>query len=338
MNEKLKIIGDALLQEPEDVGAVWRTCRLYKEFLLELSNLDLEGGQERDNIPLRQGMALGTTWAAYCLDDFLRTKRFIKGIHQAVTQLIQAGQNRPVHLLYAGTGPFATLILPLTRYFTPGELQLTLLEINPISFHNLERVVKILKLEDFVQSLTLADATQYQIPAGKKVDILLSETMQAGLRREAQVPIFHHLLSQPEAADAILIPERIELFLGAYSSRMSTEKDVSRIIKFGSFFCLDRDQLLSETFRDFSSSQSDTFSSSEFTIPDSLHEQYDSMAIFTEIDIFQEQKLAFNESGLTVPLMLRDLRRDPAAGQTVSIAYTLKDEPGEMIDFKNQVA
>lgn len=338
MKKKLKIIGDSLLQEPEDVGAVWRTCRLYKDFLLELSGLDLEGDQERNNLQLQQGMALGTTWAAYCLDDFLRTKRFIKGIHQAVNQLLGVEREQPVHLLYAGTGPFATLILPLTQYFTPEELQLTLLEINPISFNNLEKVVDLLQIESYVHRLVLADATQFQIPKGEKVDILLSETMQAGLRKEAQVPIFYHLLCQPEARDAILIPERIELFLGAYSSSMSTQKELSRTIKFGSFFRLDRNEILSDAFLKFTSSYSATYPSAEFTIPESLHEQYDSMAVFTEIDIFQEQKLEFNESGLTVPLMLRDLRQNPASGQTVSIAYSLKDEPGEMIDFKNQIA
>lgn len=334
MKDELKKIGDAFLESPEDPGAVWRTCRRYKDLLMELTFLDLDGEQERTNLGLEKGIALGPAWAALCLDDFLRTKRFINGIYQAVKQLRQSVRDRSIHMLYAGTGPYATLILPLTQFFTPDEIQFTLLEINPISFQNLEKVIRNLGIEDYVREVKPADATQYLIPEDEPVDIILSETMQAGLRKEAQVPIFQHLSSQPGARGAILIPERIELFLGVFVSGMSTSNSLNRTLKFDSYFRLDRHEI---TRLNQSASEED-YGISEIKIPDSLDTTYDKLAIFTEIDIFKDQQLRFNESGLTVPLLVRDLRYTPAAGETIRIGYSLQNEPGEVIAFKNQIA
>jgi hypothetical protein len=170
------------------------------------------------------------------------------------------------------------------------------------------------------------------LPKGEKIDVLLSETMQAGLRREAQVPIFRNLLRQAEARDAILIPERIELFIGAYCSRVSTLEQEKGAVKWGSYFCLDRHQLLTGP-----APLSGNYPVVTIPIPDSHEERYDKMAIFTEIDIANGQSLRLHESGLTIPLIIRDLHQDPLAGGAIQISYQLNEEPGEFIEFVNQM-
>lgn len=335
MLTRLKKISNSFLQEPEDLGSIWQNCKDYKALLLELSDLDLQSDDLRDNITLEQGVAIGTAWAAYCLDDFIRTKRFYKGIYSSIQHLQSQERNRPVHLLYAGTGPFATLVLPLISSFSPDQLQLTLLEINPNSYQNLEKMIGQLNMEPYLRRLELADATKYQIPTGEAIDVLLSETMQAGLRREAQVPIFQNLLRQDEARDAILIPERIELFLGAYASNYPPNEQENHSTKLGSYFCLDRHHILKEERKAGASSSSKIYPFASFWISEALNENYDKMAIFTEIDIAHSQCLSMNESGLTIPLMIRDLHHDPASEQEIQIAYHLDDEPKEIIKFIN---
>ncbi|WP_143473394.1 SAM-dependent methyltransferase [Flavilitoribacter nigricans] len=328
MKARFQEVAKVLLEEPEDLGTAWRACNLYKELLLELSELDLETEAARYNIALAQGMALGSTWAAYCLNDFLRTRRFIKGIHTAVAHLLTTRKNRPVHLLYAGTGPFATLVLPLLYCFRPEELQFTFLEINPISYHNLQKLLEHLDLMDYVRRLEPADATTYRIPPGETVDIVLSETMQAGLRREVQVPIFWNLLSQEAARQAIPIPERIELFMGAYRSNYEPSDSPPKAVKFGSYFRLDRDHIPDDR-------SGDTLPSARIKVPNNLDDGFDQLVIFTEIDIFQKQRLRHGDSGLTTPLIIRDIHRNPVKGQFINIRYYLREDPGECIEITN---
>lgn len=341
MEEKLKRISAILLREDEDIAAVWNACKDYKSLLLDIASLELSGNAERTNLPLKNGEALGTTWAAYCLDDILRTKRFIRGTYLAVAQLLTDQNSGPVHLLYAGTGPFAALALPLTQVFTPEELQLTLLEINPISFKALERVIGYFKIDPFVRRLVLDDATQYQIPTGEKVDILLSETMQAGLRKEAQVPIAYHLLQQPEARGAILIPERIQLQLGLFNARITALEDnqyglpenAAKIL--GSYFELSRQHILAEIWTKSDAFEQQIFPFAQISVPDLTASGYDKLAIFTEIAIFQEERLGLNESGLTIPLIIRDLLHDPLPFAGLKIAYSFRELPGERIEYEN---
>ena len=50
-----------------------------------------------------------------------------------------------------------------------------------------QRVISRLGLSRYVKAILNQDATRYQIDPGERIDILLSETMQAGLLREQQV-------------------------------------------------------------------------------------------------------------------------------------------------------
>ena len=104
-------------------------------------NMDVENG--RNDIDLDNGKALGTFWAALCIDDMIRTRQFIRGINKAIQEKIN--QQKPLHVLYAGTGPFATLILPFILRYPKEDIKYTLLEINPLSFEILHALKYFLK-------------------------------------------------------------------------------------------------------------------------------------------------------------------------------------------------
>ena len=119
----------------------------YKNLLNGIcgQNMDVENG--RNDIDLDNGKALGTFWAALCMDDMIRTRRFIRGINKAIQEKIN--KQKSLHILYAGTGPFATLILPFIFRYPKEDMKYTLLEINPFSFEILKDVILKLGLKDY---------------------------------------------------------------------------------------------------------------------------------------------------------------------------------------------
>ena len=184
--ERLKVITAALLDKTTSPIQLIETLKQYKTLLLELSSLDLETKENKQDIHTDSGIAIGTIWAAMCLDDAYRTKQFIRGLFKIVENLCTT-TNNPIHILYAGTGPFATLILPLLSKYTEHEVYVTLLEINKNSIENVKLILNQLGFQDHIKDIVCEDVTKYEIKT--KVDIVLSETMQHSLLRELQV---HH--------------------------------------------------------------------------------------------------------------------------------------------------
>jgi len=154
-----------------------------------------------------------------CLDDACRTKQFIKGLFKIVENLCPT-TNNPIHILYAGTGSFATLILPLLSKYTEHEVHVTLLEINKNSIENVKHILNQLEFQNHIKDIVCEDATKYEIKT--KVDIVLSETMQHSLLRELQVPIMLNLMKQTNG-DSIMIPEEILLSLAFVDSRINLD-------------------------------------------------------------------------------------------------------------------
>src|SRR5690606_21544916 len=132
------------------------------------------------------GNAIGPLWAALCIKEIFRTQRFIQAAHQAIQDKL-AKKEGPVQVIYAGTGPFATLALPLMSQYTPEEVQFTLLEINPISFDKMQQTINSFGFEDYVYAAVCANACTWRIPPDLSADIVLSETMYNGLYKEPQV-------------------------------------------------------------------------------------------------------------------------------------------------------
>lgn len=320
----LREVSNVLLSEDLDYLALSESINKYKMLLTEIAELHLEDEVGRNDIHSSTGKAIGSTWAAMCIDDMLRTKRFIKGMDKAVKQLLK-NEKRPIEILYAGSGPFAALILPLTTRYTEEEIRIRLLEINKNSCHHLEKLIAELNLEHYIESIEHVDATKYVVKSSEKVDILLSETMQRGLEKEQQVSIVVNLLNQLNE-EVIVIPEKIELNLGwiEYAGRNTLQRSYKPL---GKVFELSK-KALQDDQKGREPSGQVVFPKNKIEILRDSTREDRQLALFTEIQIYENEKLTINESGLTLPIVLHELNKKMDGNQVLRIGYEIGANPG----------
>jgi len=160
---------------------------------------------------LNDGVAINPEAAAYCIKDYQRSVVFIRGVHDALNTLChRPTETKPTRVLYAGCGPFATLLLPTLHRFRPTDLDIHLVDIHQQSLDSVAKLIKQFGLTEFNITLTQADACTYQHKG--TLDLVIAETMQKALEQEPQVAVTHNLAGQL-ANNGILIPERITVTL-----------------------------------------------------------------------------------------------------------------------------
>ncbi len=136
-------------------------------------------------------------------------------------------RTKPIRILYAGTGPYATIVLPLLYLFSDEEISITAIEINNDSYVAASHLIRKLEKEKYFDSFLLTDAITYT--PNTEFDIIISETMDKALTREPQLAIFSNLINYLSPAGH-LIPECIKVDLVA--SSIYLEKDVP-------YYCFD---------------------------------------------------------------------------------------------------
>lgn len=198
----------------------------YADLLSSYFITDERGG--RDHIKTAHGDAIGPFWAARCVREILRTQRFSRGLYAAVSRELKDG--RAVHVLYAGTGPFAALALPVMMMFRPQDVRFTFLEINPESIDILKRVIESLELHDYVKDIYQCDAAVWDVPS-TGIDIVISETMNRALIKEPQVAIMLNLASQlPQ--ETVFLPEEINVSLCKWDRKNDEVERLAELITF----------------------------------------------------------------------------------------------------------
>ena len=161
---------------------------------------------------LTSGVAINPAAAAFCIKDYQRTLQFIAGIQAALCALDQRLPARPIRVLYAGCGPFATLLLPLLSQWSEGRLDCHLLDIHAQSLHSVQALVADCQLEAINLSYHCADACHWS--SAERFDLIIAETLQKALEQEPQWAVTANLsrLLKPQG---IFIPEQITLNLWA---------------------------------------------------------------------------------------------------------------------------
>ncbi len=297
-----------------------------------ISELNKDALPNSENIALPNGQAIGPKWAGMCLEDLMRTYAFINGIHKAIKKVKGKNSKKPVTVLYVGTGPYATLILPLLSHYKPSELQLVLIEVNPISIESLKRVFKGLDAYGYIKAIYQCDASNFSIPSEIDADILLIECMQRALIKEPQVAITYNLLPQMKK-ETILIPENIYLHLSLidykkkieYQSAIKNLQPIAFYENLEVIFMLNKAEVLKNN-SEFKK-EGFQFPEKEIHFSEKQLHNYDQITVSTEITIFQNISLKIDESGLTVPFILADLSQ----GQNITGAktrYILGANPG----------
>lgn len=297
----------------------------YKSILNTLCGEDMDVAEGRSDIEFENGMALGTYWAALCLDDLLRTRQFIRGINKAIQDKTK-GQKQ-IHILYAGTGPFATLLLPLMLRYAKQDIKYTLLEINPLSFRILKKVISKLELENIDITFVNDDATKYQIDSQKQPDIIISETMQNALAKEQQVPIFLNLMSQVKI-DIIFIPEKIEVMIGLKDKGIPIEElNKNHYHKEETVFEVSKEALFVSDASEKLTAKEVIFDKKRIQIEGEKLSKYDFLVLMTEIQVYKNEKILLKESGLTTPVFMQDIAENQTETMLIDTQYKISSEP-----------
>ena len=330
--EEIIILGEVaeeLLSEEINYATLLGKLDDFKSMLLRVSGLNVDALNNKEDLQFDNGIAIGPTWAALCTDDFMRTRQFVRGIYKAIEHL-RLKQQEPINILYAGTGPFATLILPLLTRFDSTEIQLTLLEVNPKTVSCLKNTFKQLDLLDYVERIICADASNYQIEANLKVDLLISETMQHSLLKEQQVPIMLNLIRQL-GEEVIIIPNKIQLDLALIDSRINQEqgliepprfKSVKTLLEFDKVFI---QHFLAEAEQGKQDEVIDLCDQLCFRKENSA--EYTQLGVLTAIQVYEEEWIENNASGLTVPKVLLELNHIDEAIDKISMKYVIDKSP-----------
>ncbi|BDD05129.1 hypothetical protein [Aureibacter tunicatorum] len=308
---RLELLTDIFLKDKLDMEELAKACSDYKQLLIECSEYDITKSSNKDCIHTKYGNAIGPHWAIQCIDDIIRTKMFVKGTYKVVNDLLKKQGN--VELMYAGTGPFAALVLPLMSKFSPSDLKIRCLEINPLSCSQLRDFLRITNLEEFVLSIEECDATKHVVPNPDKIDVLLCETMQPALLREFQAPICINLLSQLKE-DVIMIPEDIHLSAGLMNADRFEHgnmigrggkpytKSVSSVFHFDKFAI----KAVSEQWKE--NPEKVDFPASEFIIRREDFEEYPFLEVFTKIKVCDDVVIESNQCDITMPVCIEDMR------------------------------
>ncbi|MCJ0741856.1 SAM-dependent methyltransferase [Pedobacter montanisoli] len=310
IKEKLEIACSTILLPGDFHAALVPAINEYTSMLFELAGINSESDEQRTDIFTHTGKAIGPFWAAACVREVLRTQRFCRGIYEAVKDCLVKQTTKPIQVIYAGTGPLAALAIPTMMQFRPNQVQFTLLEINPVSYAKLQQLLTILDLNAYVKEFVLADAATWKVT--DTADIVVSETMNGGLRNEPQIAIMLNLASQlPE--NTLLIPEEITVALA--TPRKENEplllKELGRFNK--------------ESYREIiAGSNADKWSFKEVVYePD--EEIGSKLMLTTNITVYKTDKLGYNDCSLTLPYRVKG---DFNEAKTLKFAYKLSEQTG----------
>ncbi len=267
------------------------------------------------DIHLPSGKAVSTIKAAHCLKELERTRRFIRGIYQAINHLLDTTPGHTINILYAGCGPYATLLSPLTSQFTAAQINFILLDINPDSLEAAKMLYEDLGLSGYVIDYVCTDATTYKFPDHIRIEMVISETMLNALRKEPQLAIMNNLIPQMHP-EAIFIPENITVeavltrWEEEYNSFTITDYQPKRI-SIGVIYCASREFKLPQP--------------AVITVPAS--ETHNRLDLFTEITVFGKEVLTAYNCSLTMPCAVCKLQNQKE-DMTITFEYVMSDNPG----------
>lgn len=302
-----------LLFEKTNYKALFEGVHTLHDFFASITGVSASNTTD-GNIYLPTGKAISPGQAAHCVVDLGRTTAFLRGVHQAILKLQQDFPGKPLHILYAGCGPYATLLTPLTNVFRPDEIRVHLLDINHDSLNAVQKLWKHLQADSFIESVTCADAATYEMPEG--IGMVVTEALQQALAKEPQVAITLNLVPQL-GPGAVFIPEEIRVSAwlldgnGELNSFGESAQPAERVF-LGAVYVLGRESAFPQEPVSFQLPAG----------PNGCTE----LTLMTDITVFGEEKLTTRQCGLTLPVRVMDVAG--MAGKSVRFEYEISGSPG----------
>ncbi|SOD13370.1 class I SAM-dependent methyltransferase [Pedobacter xixiisoli] len=321
---KLSAITKTILQSRtpnEEVHAIQSLSDFYLAFR---SNRSPQPSDQAEKV-LKGGIALSFDHAADCLQDYYRTARFIKGTYLAIQELLLRFPNQKINILYAGCGPFATILLPILPLFKPNQLQVTLIDIHPESVKFVKELFTQLDLLSFVDCISVEDAISYRYP-NSNLHMVISETMFHALLVEPQVAITRNLAPQL-VNGGIFIPEEvtIEAIITSFSKEPFLYNAAAPVVS-----AITERSLMAKLFSLNKNSASVSFSNQEYRSPrlkvPVFQNSSPDICLFTHVKIFSKLELGPSESLITNPYCLVSMLNLPS-GSSISFIYEFTEVP-----------
>lgn len=326
--QKLKGLGEVLAESDTSLGDLFSASGSLYDLFLQASGMDETDEACRRSLTLPAGKALAPVWAAHCIHDFMRTRVFLRAVLRAVRVARQRFPGAPVHVLYAGCGPFASLVLPLIPLLGKNEAVFTLLEVSPPSLGFLEKTVAAFGVSPCIREIVQADATTYRVDPSAPVHVLVAEMMQAGLQQEPQAAAMLNLVPQL-APGGIAVPECITVHAGLFHPKRNTERMTRSKGPSGEVYRLLTPifELSKTEIERLGQHGAENFPEIEVAIPADRDPLFRQLALFTTIQAFESERLDIWESALTEPLVVLPLDAGRPV-RAVAFRYEMGVEPG----------
>lgn len=323
MQEKLAVISDVILDEASTAVCLRRALDDFAKLCADIGGVLPDrsfDGWSGDTF-LDSGVAINPPAAAHCVRDYRRTVVFIRGIHAAIQAARARYPAEPLEILYAGCGPYASLILPLLVLFEPGALHVTLLDIHQRSIDSVDQLIGHFGFMDHRIDSLQADACSYRHPV--QAHLVIAETMQKALEQEPQFAVTANLAPQLHPGGTF-IPQQIEVELCLAHVNREKEMfearggiDASALEKAGERYRLATlFRLLPQTLPALSSGLAPLV----IEIPEPDRADRMEAVLFTRIQVFDEYWLGDYEAEITLPLRCTELTQ-LVAGERWEVSY-----------------
>lgn len=270
----------------------------------------------RDAANLATGVAISSSAAAHCLLEFGRTTAFLRGIRKAITDLQERFPGERLHVLYAGCGPYATLLTPLLRLYEPSLLSIDMLDISTRSIESVKHLYATLGLEAYVNDYIVADAISYQVNKDRPVHLLISETLNAALRNEPFVSIMQNLVPQL-AEGAAVVPQQVVVDAVYLNMKEETKRMTTPGMK--------TERITAARLASFDKEHLATPAPVSFVVP-GIDPIACTLYLLTLIDVYKGERIQENECSLTIPMRVKLFGAAP--GDEIKMSYRVNEKPG----------
>ncbi len=311
--KQLKPLFDIILNS-DSPGEIRQTLHTLHDVYSACSGVSAGNITDKD-IFTPGGQAISPIKAAHCLLEIQRTAKLVRGINQALLELKERFKGEKLNILYAGCGPYATLLTPLTCYFSAEEVSFIMMDISEDALAAVDRMYTSLGLSPYIKRITLADACTHILPENERIHMAVSETMNTALYKEPQVMIMKNLIPQlPEGA--VFIPQEISVSMQLTDPALelasySVAGMVPERIWLGELYRIGRDHLPDD-------------SPVHIEIPEEPG-QFRQVNLFTEIRAYGTEVLTTNECSLTMPKRIG--YSEDYKGKKLSVSYISGTNP-----------
>ena len=151
--------------------------------------------------------------------------------------------------------------------------------------------------------------------------------MQSALAKEQQVPIFLNLMSQVKN-DPIFIPEKIELLIGLKKAGIPMEEiQAKHYHKEKKVFEVSKESMFPSNRSKKYTTGDVSFTKKQTVIGIEKMKEFDQIVIITKIQVYKNEKIGINESGLTTPIFIKDIPNNLKGSITIDTQYQISSEP-----------